>query len=175
MEISMPLLHRNLICLWAKGRSGAPDWFFSSKSFLWWRNWGFIWRCTIDVKVLVKSEPWSENQLRSLPEFPALHAELNSCWDFHWTPFRSVWLLSLPSMLFELELTSAHLWALLLLIRPVLKVNTSIYMRKVPSVHQPKSKYTLRLCRANTSSLATQLNKKYSATTQTSTIILSRW
>ncbi len=115
---------------------------FSSKSFLWWRNWGFIWRSTIDVKVLVKSEQWSANQLRSLPEFPAPCAELNSCWDFHWTPFRSVWLLSLPSMLFELELTSAHLWALLLLIRPVLKVNTSIYKRKVPSVHQPKSKYT---------------------------------
>lgn len=110
------------------------------------------------------------NQLLSLLEFPAPHAELNSCWDFHWTPFRSVWLLSLPSMLFKLELTSAHLWALLLLIRTVLKVNTSIYKRKVPSVHHPKSKYTLQVFRANPS-LATQTSKKYSAITQTSTII----
>lgn len=119
----------------------------------------------MDLKVLVKSEQWSANQLQVFP-----HAELNSCWDFHWTPFRSVWLLSLPSMLFELELTSALLWALLLLIRPVLKVNTSIYKRKVPSVHHPKSKYTLRVFRANPC-LATQSSKTCSAITQTSTII----
>lgn len=151
MEISMPSLHKSFICLWVRSRSGASDLIFSSQILLWWRNWGFIWRCTIDVKVLVKSEKWSANQLLSLLEFPAPHAELNSCWDFHWTPFRSVWLLSLPSMLFKLELTSAHLWALLLLIRTVLKVNTSIYNRKVPSVQHPKSKYTLRVFRANPS------------------------
>lgn len=41
-----------------------------------------------------------------------------------------MWLLSLAAILFELALTSACLRALLLLIRPTLKVNTSLYSRR---------------------------------------------